>query len=41
MTQVFFNRIKELNEKGLTKEEIAKTVDCGVATVYRVLKEKV
>ena len=31
-------RIKALNEKGLTKEEIAKAVGCGVATVYRVLK---
>lgn len=31
-------RIKELNNKGLTKEEIAKTVECGIATVYRVLK---
>ena len=31
-------RIKELNNKGLTKEEIAKAVVCGVATVYRVLK---
>ncbi|MEG0686920.1 MAG: recombinase family protein, partial [Erysipelotrichales bacterium] len=26
-------RIKELNNKGLTKEEIAKAVGCGVATV--------
>lgn len=33
------NRIKELNTKGLTKEEIAKAVNCGVATVYRVLKD--
>lgn len=32
------DRIKELNDKGLTKEEIAKAVGCGVATVYRVLK---
>ena len=32
------DRIKELNHKGLTKEEIAKAVGCGVATVYRVLK---
>lgn len=32
------NRIKELNAKGLTKDEIAKAVDCGIATVYRVLK---
>lgn len=32
-------RIKELNSKGLTKEEIAKAVNCGVATVYRVIKE--
>ena len=32
-------RIKELNGKGLTKEEIAKAVGCGVATVYRVLKD--
>jgi DNA invertase Pin-like site-specific DNA recombinase len=31
-------RIKELNTKGLTKEDIAKVVGCGVATVYRVLK---
>lgn len=29
-------RIKELNIKGLTKEEIAKAVECGIATVYRV-----
>ena len=34
------SRIKELNQKGLTKEEIAKAVGCGVATVYRVLKTK-
>lgn len=34
-------RIKELNDKGLTKEEIAKAVGCGVATVYRVLKGEV
>lgn len=33
-------RIKELNTKGLTKEEISKAVSCGVATVYRVLKNK-
>lgn len=33
-------RIRELNDKGLTKEEIAKVVNCGVATVYRVLKDK-
>lgn len=32
------NRIKELNAKGLTKVEIAKVVGCGVATVYRALK---
>ena len=32
------NRIKELKNKGLTKEEIANAVGCGVATVYRVLK---
>ncbi|HAV4287510.1 TPA: helix-turn-helix domain-containing protein [Acinetobacter baumannii] len=32
------SRIKELNAIGLTKEEIAKAVNCGVATVYRVLK---
>ena len=31
-------RIKELNFKGLTKEEIAKAVGCVVATVYRVIK---
>lgn len=34
------NRIEELNKKGLTKEEIAKAVECGIATVYRVLKYK-
>ena len=33
-------RIKELADKGLTKEEIAKAVNCGVATIYRVLKMK-
>jgi DNA invertase Pin-like site-specific DNA recombinase len=33
-------RIKELNTKGLTKEDIAKVVGCGVATVYRVLKNQ-
>ena len=33
------DRIRELNNKGLTKEEIAKAVGCGVATVYRVLKD--
>ncbi|OTG86317.1 recombinase family protein [Acinetobacter sp. ANC 3832] len=32
------DRIRELNDKGLTREEIAKAVECGVATVYRVLK---
>jgi DNA invertase Pin-like site-specific DNA recombinase len=32
------DKIKELNAKGLTKEDIAKVVGCGVATVYRVLK---
>lgn len=32
-------KIIELNKKGLTKEEISKLADCGVATVYRVLKE--
>ncbi|WP_180074881.1 recombinase family protein [Acinetobacter sp. YH12116] len=32
------DRIRELSNKGLTKEEIAKAVRCGVATVYRVLK---
>lgn len=32
-------RIRELNDKGLTKEEIAKAVNCGVATVYRVIKD--
>lgn len=32
------DRIKKLAEKGLTREEIAKAVDCGIATVYRVLK---
>lgn len=33
------DRIIKLNKKGLTKEEIAKAVGCGIATVYRVLKE--
>lgn len=33
-------RIKDLNKKGLTKEEIAKAVGCGIATVYRVLKNE-
>lgn len=33
-------RIKELNDKGLTKEEITKAIGCGIATVYRVLREK-
>lgn len=32
-------KIIELNKKGLTKEEISKLADCGVATVYRVLQE--
>ena len=33
-------RIRELaSQKNMTKEEIAKAVDVGVATVYRVLKE--
>lgn len=33
------DRIKELAALGsMTKEEIAKALDCGVATVYRVLK---
>lgn len=32
-------KIIELNKKGLTKEEISKLADCGLATVYRVLKE--
>ena len=33
------NRIKELAALGsMTKEEIAKALDCGAATVYRVLK---
>lgn len=32
------DRIKELAKKDLTKEEIAKAIGCGVATVYRVLK---
>lgn len=31
-------KIKELNIKRLTKEKIAKAVGCGIATVYRVLK---
>lgn len=34
------DRIRELANKSLTKEEIAKAVGCGVATVYRVLKGK-
>jgi len=34
------NRIKNLSKKGLTKEEIAKAVGCGIATVYRVLRDK-
>ncbi|MFA3380246.1 recombinase family protein [Acinetobacter baumannii] len=34
------DRISELTNKGLTKEEISKVVGCGVATVYRVLKGK-
>lgn len=29
---------KHLNQKNLTKEEIAKVVGCGVATVYRVAR---
>jgi DNA invertase Pin-like site-specific DNA recombinase len=34
------NRIKELaRQNNITKEEIAKAVNVGVATVYRVLKE--
>ena len=34
------NRIKQLlAADNMTKEEIAKAVDCGVATVYRVAKE--
>ena len=33
------NRIRELDSQGnMTKEEIAKAVGVGVATVYRVLK---
>lgn len=32
------HKIKELDRKGLTKEEIAKLAECGIATVYRVLK---
>ena len=33
------NRIKQLlAANNMTKEEIAKAVDCGVATVYRVAK---
>ena len=34
------SKIKELNNEGLTREEIAKLVGCGVATVYRVLKNQ-
>ena len=34
------DRIKQLLEAGnMTKDEIAKAVECGVATVYRVAKE--
>lgn len=34
------DRIKQLLEAGnMTKEEIAKAVECGVATVYRVAKD--
>lgn len=34
-------RIKQLLEAGnMTKEEIAKAVECGVATVYRVARDK-
>ena len=34
------NRIKQLlAANNMTKEEIAKAVDCGVATVYRVAKQ--
>lgn len=34
------SRIKQLLDAGnMTKEEIAKAVECGVATVYRVAKE--
>ena len=34
------NKLKHsiATKKGLTKEEIAKAVGCGIATVYRVLK---
>jgi DNA invertase Pin-like site-specific DNA recombinase len=32
------DRIRELNAKGLPKEEIARAAKVGVATVYRVLK---
>ena len=36
------NRIRELaSQNNMTKEEIAKAVDVGVATVYRVLKKLV
>lgn len=38
--KVKHDRIRELTNKGLTKEEISKVVGCGVATVYRVLKGK-
>ena len=31
-------RIKELSNKGLTKEEIVKAVGCSIATVHRILK---
>lgn len=35
------NRIRELaSQNSMTKEEIAKAVGVGVATVYRVLKEE-
>ena len=32
------SRIIELNSKGLTKEEVAKALNCSTMTVYRVLK---
>ncbi|MHA3099113.1 recombinase family protein [Acinetobacter brisouii] len=39
--QIKHKRIKELLAAGsMTKEEIAKAVGCGVATVYRVSKKK-
>ena len=39
LSQDDFSTLKQrIKAKGLTKEEIAKAVGCGVATVYRVIK---